>query len=148
MKLDAHVSSIKVMTETMKILFVCTGNSFRSPVAEALLKKVRSDFIVESAGTEPANHIAENAKKLLKKESALGNLKSEPQGIEEKNVEEFDQIIVMKEGHKQVVVQHWPRAKNRIQVWNIDDPIFLPLGSDKKIFAKIKGKVLEMANTL
>jgi hypothetical protein len=54
----------------------------------------------------------------------------------------------MKERHKQVIVEHWPRAKNKIQVWNIDDPIFLPSGSDKKIFAKIKSKVLEMAKTL
>ncbi|UCH71344.1 MAG: low molecular weight protein arginine phosphatase, partial [Candidatus Bathyarchaeota archaeon] len=35
----------------MKVLFVCTGNSFRSPVAEALLKKLRNDLEVESAGT-------------------------------------------------------------------------------------------------
>jgi len=145
---DAHASFIKVMTETMKILFVCTGNSFRSAVAEALLKKFRSDFVVESAGTEPASHIAKSAKELLKKENALGNLKSEPEGIEEKDVEGYDRIIVMKEGHKQVIIERWSRAKNKIQVWNIDDPIFLPLGSDKKIFAKIKGKVLEMAKTL
>lgn len=132
----------------MKILFVCTGNSFRSPVAEALLKKFRSDFVVESAGIEPASHIAENAKRLLKKENALGNLKSEPEGIEQKGVEGYDLIIVMKERHKQVILEHWPEAENKILVWNIDDPIYLPSGSAQKIFAKIKSKVLEMARTL
>jgi len=132
----------------MKILFVCTGNSFRSPVAEALLKKFRSDFVVESAGTEPASHIAENAKKLLEKENALGNLKSEPEGIEEKDMKGYDLIVVMKEEHKQIIVERWPLMENRILVWNIDDPIYLPSGSAQKIFAQIKSKVLEMARTL
>jgi len=132
----------------MKILFVCTGNSFRSAVAEALLKKLRSDFVVESAGIEPASHIAENAKSLLKKENALGNLKSEPEGIEQKGVEGYDLIIVMQERHKQIIVERWPKAEKKIQVWNIDDPIYLPSGSAQKIFAKIKNKVLGMARTL
>lgn len=131
----------------MRILFVCTGNSFRSAVAEALLKKFRSDFVVESAGIEPASHVAENAKRFLK-ENALGYLKSEPEGIEQKNVEGYDIIIVMKERHKQIITERWPKAENKIQVWNIDDPIYLPAGSAQKIFAKIKGKVLEMARIL
>jgi protein-tyrosine-phosphatase len=33
----------------MKILFVCTGNSFRSPVAEALMKNIKQDFEAGSA---------------------------------------------------------------------------------------------------
>ena len=133
----------------MKILFVCTGNSFRSPVAQALLKKFRSDFVVESAGTEPASHIAENAKRFLKKEGALGNLKSEPEGIEEKDIEAYDLIIVMKEEHKQIIVERWPRVENRILVWNIEDPIYFPSESASlRIFTQIKSKVLEMANTL
>ena len=142
------LTSLNRSDRKMKILFVCTGNSFRSPVAEALLKKFRSDFSVESAGTEPASHIAENAKRLLEKENALGNLKSEPEGIEEKDVEGYDLIIVMKEEHKQVIIDGWPKTENKILVWNIDDPIYLPSGSSRKIFAKIKSKVLEMARTL
>ena len=132
----------------MKILFVCTGNSFRSAVAEALLKKFRSDFVVESAGIEPARYTAENAKRLLKKENALGDLKSEPEGIEQKNVEGYDIIIVMNEGHKQSIVERWPNVEKKIQVWNIDDPIYLPSGSAQKIFAKIKIKVLGIARNL
>ena len=132
----------------MKILFVCTGNSFRSAVAEALLKKFRSDFVVESAGIEPASHIAESAKRFLKKENALGNLKSEPKGIEQKHVEGYDLIIVMKERHKQFIIELWPKVENKIQVWNIEDPIYLPSGSVQKVFARIERKVLEMAETL
>ena len=38
----------------IRVLFVCTGNSARSQIAEALLQRIGGpDFAVESAGTEP-----------------------------------------------------------------------------------------------
>lgn len=38
----------------IRVLFVCTGNSARSQIAEALLERFGgADFVVESAGTEP-----------------------------------------------------------------------------------------------
>jgi protein-tyrosine-phosphatase len=32
------------------VLFICSGNAFRSPVAEALLKKAKPDLKADSAG--------------------------------------------------------------------------------------------------
>ena len=51
----------------MKILFVCSGNAFRSPVAEALLKKFKPDIEVDSAGTNivVASAIAGSARNYL-----------------------------------------------------------------------------------
>ena len=132
----------------MRILFVCTGNSYRSPVAGALLKKVREDLQVESAGTHPAGMIASNAKHLLKKENALKNLKGAPEGINEKNLEEYNLIIAMKQDHKNELLIRYPQMEDRIQVWNIDDSIHLPYVSDKKIFEEIKQKVLELATSI
>jgi protein-tyrosine-phosphatase len=132
----------------MKILFVCTGNSYRSPVADALLKKVRGDLEVESAGTHPAHMIAPNAKKFLKKENALKNLKGAPEGIDQKNLEKYDLIIAMKQNHKNEILGRYPQMEDRIQVWNIDDPIYLPYGSDKEVFEEIKQKVLELAESI
>ena len=44
----------KAMTAPIRVLFVCTGNSARSQIAEALLRDFGgSDFQVFSAGTEP-----------------------------------------------------------------------------------------------
>jgi len=132
----------------MKILFVCTGNSFRSPIAEALLKKHRSDLEVESAGTKTAGIIASNAKELLERENALKNLKRTPEGLEQKNLEEYDLIVAMKEDHKNEILRRYPQMKDRIQVWNIDDPINMPHGSDKKVFDEIKKKVSELAQSI
>ena len=118
----------------MRILFVCTGNSYRSPVARAR--------------AHPAGMIASNAKRLLEKENALKNLKGVPEGIEQKNLEEYDLIIAMKQNHKNELLKRCPQMEDRIQVWNIDDPIYLPYGSDKKIFEEIKQKVLELAESI
>ena len=40
--------------EPIRVLFVCTGNSARSQMAEALLERIGgADFAVESGGTQP-----------------------------------------------------------------------------------------------
>jgi len=57
---------------------VCSGNAYRSPVAEALLKKLRPDIKVYSAGTDPAIPISLEAKKYLARESAEQYLKESP----------------------------------------------------------------------
>jgi len=132
----------------MKILFVCTGNSYRSPVAEALLKKVRGDLEVESAGTQPAGMIAPNAKKFLERENALEKLKRTPEGMDQKNLEDYDLIVAMKQNHKNEILTRYPQMEDRIEVWNIDDPIYLPYGSDKEVFEEIKRKVIELAECI
>jgi protein-tyrosine-phosphatase len=131
-----------------KILFVCTGNSFRSAVAEALLKKVRGDIHMESAGIQPASKIASNAKRLLEEEGVLENLKRKPEGIEQKNLEEYDLIVVMKEHHKNEILQRHLQVKDKILVWDIDDPIYLPTGSDREVVEKIKRRVEELAESI
>jgi len=131
-----------------KVLFVCTGNSFRSAVAEALLKKVRRDIHVESAGVQPASKIASNAKRLLEEEGALENLKMKPEGIEQKSLEEYDLIVVMKEHHKNEILQRRPQVEDKVLVWGIDDPIYLPAGSDRVVFQEIKRRVEELADSV
>jgi arsenate reductase len=50
----ARHSQERAMTAPIRVLFVCTGNSARSQIAEALLRDFGgADFEVNSAGTEP-----------------------------------------------------------------------------------------------
>ena len=132
----------------MKILFVCTGNSFRSPVAEALMKKKRRDLEVESAGIQPAHRIASNARCLLERENAALYLKTAPEGIDEKKFEEYDLIVVMEAPHKSAILQRYPEVKEKIKVWDIADPISLPLGADEEVFNEIKRRAEELAMSI
>jgi len=132
----------------MKVLFVCSGNAYRSPVAEALLKKLKPEIDVDSAGIYPSIPISEVAKKYLAIENALDYLKQTPEGLDEKDLEKYDLIIVMEPRHKDTILRKCPECKNKTVVWNIDDPYFFPNGYTKKIFKQIKDRVSELANLL
>ena len=59
----------------MKVLFVCSGNAYRSPLAEALLKKMRPDLQLDSAGTNVENRISGEARRYSAKQNAGQYLK-------------------------------------------------------------------------
>jgi len=132
----------------MKVLFVCSGNVYRSPVAEALLKKFRPDIQADSAGTNLVlPRISESARKFLKMEKASQYLKGEPEGLDEKKLGEYDLIVAMEPQHKEMVLNKCQSCEGKIVVWNIDDPYFLP-GHETKIFQQIKNKVKDLANII
>jgi protein-tyrosine-phosphatase len=54
----------------------------------------------------------------------------------------------MKQNHKNEILRQYPQMEDKIEVWDIDDPIHLPYGSDKKVFKEIKRKVLELAESI
>jgi protein-tyrosine phosphatase len=132
----------------MKVLFVCSGNAYRSPVAEALLRKFKPEIGVDSAGIHAVIPISEAAKKYLARENAKQYLKKAPEGLDNKHLGEYDLIVAMEPRHKDVVLSRCPKCVGKIVVWNIDDPYFLPHGSAKKIFEQIRQKVKELAVSL
>ncbi|NIO36347.1 hypothetical protein GTO27_01445 [Candidatus Bathyarchaeota archaeon] len=132
----------------MKVLFVCSGNAYRSPVAEALLRKLRPEIDVDSAGIDPAIPISVSAKEYLARENASEHLKHAPESLDGKDLSSYDLIVAMKPKHKDAVTAKCPECKDKIVVWNIDDPYFLPHGYAEKIFMQIKDKVEGLANSL
>lgn len=128
----------------MKILFVCTGNAYRSPVAEALLRKLNSEIEVDSAGVSPAIPIAEVAKKYLAGENAQKYLKAVPESLSQKNLNDYDLIVVMKPRHREAILSRCLQCASKIVVWGINDPYFLPQGYTEKIFNEIKEHVQEL----
>jgi protein-tyrosine-phosphatase len=120
--------SVLLPKNAKKVLFVCSGNVFRSPVAEALLKNQRPDVDVDSAGANPVvpDGIAGSARKYLAKVGAEQYLKPFPEGIDNKQLDKYDLIVVMKPRHRDVILGKCPECADKIVVWNIEDPYFLP----------------------
>ncbi|MDN4016463.1 low molecular weight protein-tyrosine-phosphatase [Zwartia panacis] len=86
-----------------KILFVCMGNTCRSPIAEAVFSKKLADrdilhrFKIDSAGTHnfhPDTPPDERSQKhALKRGYDLSNLRARP--VIERDFEEFDLLLTM-----------------------------------------------------
>ena len=106
------------------ILFVCTGNSARSIIAESIVNNKYNDkFKAYSAGSNPTGEINKDIKHYL---SSKGfNL----QDYSSKNFSKFingeikiDHIITVCNNANNEVCPIWPK-ENQIIHWNIEDPV-------------------------
>jgi len=131
----------------LKVLFVCSGNAHRSPLAEALLKKMKPNWVVDSAGMHAAIPVAEEAKEFLRKENAEKFLKKNPENLSSKQLMDCDVIVAMEDRLKNYVLNLCPQCKNKIVVWNIPDPYFMDKENAWKVYEQIKEKVVELANS-
>ena len=132
----------------MKVLFVCSGNACRSQLAEALLKKLRPDLEVDSAGLHVAIPISIQVRDYLAKQNAVQYLKKTPQSIHEKDLKCCDLIVAMEQIHTNAVLHMCPKCETRIVEWNIEDPYFLAHEDAKNIYTQIENKVEELAKSL
>ena len=102
------------------VLFLCTGNSARSQMAEALLKYLGGDdFEVYSAGTKPQKQVNPFALEVLKEKGIP------TEGLYPKLVGEFvnleiDLVVTVCDNAKQTC-PHFPGAK-RMDHWSLRDP--------------------------
>ena len=132
----------------MRVLFVCSGNAHRSPLAEALLKKLRPDLEVDSAGLRVAIPIAKQVREYLAEEDAEQFLKKYPESLSTKRLNDYDLIVAMQQGHKDAVLSRCPECEDKITVWNIEDPYFMDDEGANKVYDQIKGKVEQIAKSL
>ena len=100
------------MPAPLHILFVCTGNTCRSPMAEGLFRKAiagRDDLTTSSAGVaaskgSPASN--ETLKVLKKRDAKLTNFSSRQ--VTEKILAEASHVFAMTEGHLAALENRFP----------------------------------------
>jgi protein-tyrosine-phosphatase/DNA-binding transcriptional ArsR family regulator len=103
------------------VLFVCTGNSARSPIAEALLRHHAADNVtVTSAGSRPKPHLHPNTVRVLGDQFGIDITGQQPRHLDTLAGRRFDHVITLCDKARETCPElpHHPR---RIH-WSIPDP--------------------------
>jgi len=139
---------MKTMHQPIRVLFVCTGNSARSLLAETLLRaKGGSDFEVFSAGTHPAGVNPLTVRVL--EEAGLPT-----EGLRSKSVTEFlnqrfDYVVTVCDDARQVCPV-FPGVHESLH-WGYDDPSAVEgsedvrLGAFRRTFTAMAERIMQFA---
>jgi arsenate reductase len=158
-RLDAELTDIETTIEAagrarnatrvmaadpIRVLFVCTGNSARSQIAEALLNEFGgSDFTVFSAGTEPGPVNPQTVTVL--REFGLDWSRAVSKSVTQFVGEQFDYVItVCDRARKSCPV--FPGEHNSLH-WGLDDPAEVQ-GTDQTKLAAFQRTRAEVATRL
>ena len=107
--------------QPLSVLFLRTGNSARSQMAEALLRKLSRDQIeVHSAGSAPKTEVHPMARAVLEKEYNIDTTKLRTKSLDRFLDRQFDYVITLCDQAAESCPV-FPGDPDRIH-WSFDDP--------------------------
>ena len=116
-----------------KVLFLCTGNSARSILAEYLLRSMDPRFETWSAGSHPRGEVHPLAVRVLRKIYGIDAGDARSKSWEELREVSFDHVITVCDNARQSC-PIWP-GKAVMTHWDLEDPAAVEGTEEEKLQA-------------
>lgn len=124
----------------MNILFVCTGNTCRSPMAEAIFNKLSKEHTASSAGIAAADGDLPSQNAVLAMEDMDVDIRGHrARRLNEKMLEDADRIYTMTKAQADMLS---PFAKGKVSVI-CEKGISDPFGGDINVYVKCRNELLK-----
>jgi arsenate reductase (thioredoxin) len=126
-----------------RVLFLCTGNSCRSQMAEGWLRKLGGEqFEVFSAGAKPAGYVHPLAIRVMR-EAGVDIARQRSKSLDEFAGQPFDFVITVCDNAREAC-PHFPGAARQSH-WRFDDPA-RATGTDEEkalFFRRVRDEILD-----
>lgn len=123
-----------------RVLFICTGNAARSPMAEAFAQA--QGLYAESAGTFPAKEVPRECVEAMQ-EKGYDLSQVRPKLLDPTRLGAFDRVVTFGTSIPPAFTEG-----ARIEDWEVWDPVGLPLEGYRLVSAELEKRVARLAKTL
>ncbi|MBM7662450.1 protein-tyrosine phosphatase [Bacillus mesophilus] len=137
----------------MNLLFVCTGNTCRSPMAEAIAKHLSNDIHIKSAGV----YAVEGSAASIHTVEALSEqgvpINHSSQGLTKNLVDWATYIFTMTQSHKDMIVRQYPESLPKIYTikefaQNSQSDVMDPYGGPIEVYRQTFNELNEVVQAL
>lgn len=146
-----------------KVLFVCTGNTCRSPMAEGIFRKIAAEkdvrFEILSAGIFAREGMkASDEAVIAAAEKGINISDHVSQSVTHEILNDANLILTMTEGHKKLLLERAPEYKDKIFTLkefngkqneiDIEDPFGQGLGAYRECIQELGSEINQLMITI